>query len=139
MKVIIAGTRTYDNYEDLRYVCDVSIEQLKCTEVEIVIGCAEGADKLGEKYAAERGYKVTKFPANWSLHGKAAGPIRNREMAEYADVLIAFWDGVSKGTGNMIKEAEERRLSSFVHYIEPYTKGMNIRWRNYNFKKSNNV
>jgi hypothetical protein len=53
---------------------------------------------------------VKEFPANWVEHGRAAGPIRNGQMADYADALIAVWDGKSKGTGNMINQARENRL-----------------------------
>ena len=61
--------------------------------MEIASGAAKGADKLGEQYAKERGFKLTKFPANCNKYGKTAGPKRNQQMAQYADALIAIWDG----------------------------------------------
>ena len=64
-----------------------------------------GADALGERYAAERGYLLRRFPADWKQYGRAAGVRRNKEMAQNADALIAFWDGISRGTKNMIEEA----------------------------------
>lgn len=70
---------------------------------EVVSGAARGADSLGELFAKENNIPVKQFPADWNAHGRAAGPIRNRQMAEYADVLIAFWDGKSPGTKNMIE------------------------------------
>lgn len=108
MKVIIAGGREFNNYTKLTYHCDKILSNKP--QVEIVSGGAEGADRLGEDYAKSKGHSVTRFPADWNKHGKAAGPIRNREMAEYADGLIAFWDGTSSGTANMIKEAQKRNL-----------------------------
>jgi len=63
-----------------------------------------GADYIGELYAKHIGVPVRDFPADWIAHGNAAGPMRNRQMAKYADALIAFWDGKSKGTANMINE-----------------------------------
>lgn len=108
MKVIIAGGRTFDDYALLCSKCDKILRQQ--TEIEIVSGNAIGADKLGERYAAERGYHVTQFPADWDKHGKSAGYLRNADMAEYADALIAFWDGKSKGTKHMIDLAEKNRL-----------------------------
>lgn len=80
------------------------------TNVEVVSGRAEGADKLGEQFANFMGYSIKYFPANWDEFGNAAGIIRNKEMAKYGDALIAFWDGESTGTKNMIEEAEKRNL-----------------------------
>lgn len=108
MKVIIAGTRHFDDYELLKEKCDVILS--KQSEVEIVSGCAKGADTLGEIYAHERGYSITQFPAEWDRFGGRAGFIRNEEMAQYADALIAFWDNKSNGTRNMIKLANKYKL-----------------------------
>ena len=66
--------------------------------------------ELGEKYAMERNLHVAYFPAKWDKYGKSAGYRRNTEMADYADALIAFWDGKSRGTAHMIKIAKERNL-----------------------------
>ena len=76
---------------------------------EIVSGGAKGADKLGEQYAMDYGLKTKMFHADWSK-GKQAGPIRNAAMADYADALIAFWDGKSRGTANMIQNAKNKGL-----------------------------
>jgi glycerophosphoryl diester phosphodiesterase len=108
MKVIIAGGRTFTDYGLLCQSADRALS--KQTEVEIVSGTAKGADLLGERYAADRGYPVKKFPADWDRYGKSAGYRRNAEMAEYADALIAFWDGTSRGTKHMIDLAHERGL-----------------------------
>jgi len=88
--------------------CNEILSEFK--DIEIVSGHANGADKLGERYAKENNLKLTLFPANWDLNGKSAGYIRNYEMAKYADVLIAFWDGKSKGTMDMISQANKRDL-----------------------------
>lgn len=108
MKVIIAGGRTFNNYDLLCKSCDKVLSQQK--EIEIVSGTAYGADKLGEKYAKEKSYTIKHFPADWDNHGKSAGYIRNAQMAEYADALIAFWDGNSKGTKNIIDLAKRMNL-----------------------------
>jgi hypothetical protein len=108
MKVIVAGSRTFRDYELLRNVCDKALSLQ--TEVEVVSGTADGADKLGEKYAWERCYSVKKFPADWVKFGRGAGHIRNAEMANYADALIAFWDNKSRGTKHMIDLANRRGL-----------------------------
>jgi hypothetical protein len=108
MKIIIAGSRNFNDYNLLKSSCDNLLTQF--TNIEIVSGTARGADKLGERYARERGYDIKQFPANWDKFGKSAGYIRNDEMAQYADMLIAFWDGTSKGTKHMIDLANKRGI-----------------------------
>lgn len=101
MKVIVAGSRSFDD----QALMDKWIHQIKSFGLEeIVSGHAKGADSLGEQAAANQDIKLKIFPANWNLHGKAAGHIRNREMANYADAAIVFWDGKSSGSRNMIEE-----------------------------------
>ena len=113
MKIIIAGGRNFTDYQTLCKVCDNLLQDQ--TNIEIVSGAYyKGADKLGEQYAKERCYKITYFPAHWKHYGKAAGPKRNQEMANYADVLIAFWDGKSKGTKNMIDVANNLGINVII-------------------------
>lgn len=116
MKVIIAGSRDFSDYELLKSKCDKILSQQ--VDIEIVSGTANGADKLGETYANEKGYKLTKFPADWDNHGNSAGYKRNKEMAIYADTLIAFWNGRSKGTKHMIDLAYEHNLKVRVVMVK---------------------
>lgn len=118
MKVIIAGSRNFNDYAITKKYCDHYLQNSK--NIEIVSGGAKGADKCGEMYAFEKGLKLKLFPADWEKHGKSAGPIRNQEMAEYADALIAFWDGESRGTKHMISTAE--KLGLIVRIVR-YEKG----------------
>lgn len=108
MKVIIAGGRDFNDYDLLCRKADKILS--KQSEIEIVSGTAKGADKLGECYAVERGYPVKRFIPDWNFFGKKAGFIRNEEMGEYADALILFWDGVSRGSQHMLKIATEQNL-----------------------------
>ena len=114
MKVIIAGGRTFNDYEYLCKICDHMLSQQ--TNIEIVSGTAGGADKLGERYARERGYALKQFPANWEGLGRSAGYIRNEQMAVYSDALIAFWDNNSKGTKHMIDLGEKHGLKIKISY-----------------------
>lgn len=101
MKVVVAGGRDFTDYELLcRKLNHLLSNQ---TDVKIVCGEARGADSLGKRYANEYGYEVLSFPADWDRYGKSAGIRRNKEMAEVADALVAFWDGKSRGTANMIR------------------------------------
>lgn len=108
-RVIIAGSRGFDNYDLLCAYADYKLSKIT-DEIEIVSGGAKGADQLGERYAKERGYSLRVFPAEWDIYGKRAGYLRNVKMAEYADALLVFWDGESRGTKNMIYEARSRGL-----------------------------
>ena len=113
MKTIIAGNRDYIPREiDTNY-----LDQEKANITEVVCGCAAGADEFGMRWAVNNGIPVKKFPADWDRHGKSAGPIRNGEMARYAERLIAFWDCVSRGTKNMIDQAKANGLSVTVIQI----------------------
>ena len=87
---------------------------MKTHNVIIVSGHAPGADSLGEKFAADHNLKCELHPADWKRHGRAAGPIRNEEMAEVSDALIAFWDGKSRGTRSMIEIARRKGLQVAV-------------------------
>lgn len=108
MRVIIAGSRGFSDYVYLYRVCSQILSKQK--DIEIVSGGADGADKLGELFARDRGFRLKIFPADWVNLGKRAGYARNVEMAEYADALIAFWDGQSKGTKHMIDIAKRKGL-----------------------------
>lgn len=112
MKIIIAGGRDFDNQD---YMWD-ELDPLEDFVTEVVCGCARGADQLGSIWAVESGIDVKKFPAEWDKLGKKAGYIRNRQMGEYADALIAFWDGKSKGTKHMIDIAKELGLQYKIIY-----------------------
>ena len=116
MKLIIAGSRTFTDSKKLCEVCNQILQDQN--NIEIVSGAYyRGADKLGEKYADEKGFKLTKFPADWNRFGRAAGPKRNEQMANYADSLIAFWDGKSKGTKHMVEVAKSRGLNTFIYKL----------------------
>lgn len=110
-RVIIAGSRDFSDYALLCEKCDGLLCQKQGThQIIIISGTARGADQLGERYAHERGYAVEQYPADWAHEGKAAGFIRNVQMADIADVLIVFWDGRSRGTANMIDIARQKSL-----------------------------
>lgn len=100
MKVIIAGTRYITDYAD---VCK-AVELSGFNVTEVLSGTALGPDTLGERWSMEfLGKKATQFPADWRKHGRyKAGFIRNEEMGQYSQALVALWDGKSRGTQNMI-------------------------------------
>lgn len=111
MRVIIAGSRTVtqDQVNEAFASCPWA-SSVTC----VVSGGARGADKCGETLAANLGIQVDIYQPEWSRYGKQAGPVRNREMAKNAEGLIAVWDGLSRGTKNMIDLAKRAGLRVFV-------------------------
>lgn len=77
-------------------------------------GCASGADSLGERFAREYNLECRYFPAQREKYGKAAGPMRNRQMAEVADGAVVFWDGRSRGTRSMIEYLHQKGVPFVV-------------------------
>ena len=87
----------------------------------LVTGCSGvGKTTFSKKYAQEKGYEIHRFPADWDSFGKSAGYIRNEQMAQNADALVAFWDGQSRGTKHMIDLAHKYRL---LVRVKKYVKG----------------
>jgi hypothetical protein len=123
-KYIIAGGRNFDDKPFLYKECNAIIGE-NAQGVMIITGgqrtwnkvkkCYYGADYFGEQFANDNGYWLKVMNANWNDFGKAAGPIRNKEMGTIGDELIAFWDGQSRGTANMIDIM--KRLFKPVHII----------------------
>lgn len=132
-KVIIAGGRDFNNYTFLKSVLEAHFSE----PIIVVSGGAQGADSLGERYANEKGYEVERHPANWKdinakpcsikynqygAYNALAGHNRNREMLnsiienEDGGEVITFWNGVSKGTENMIKISKEASIKTTVIY-----------------------
>ncbi len=112
MKLIIAGGRDFNQ----GYIINKVLYGLESDIIdEVVCGDARGADTLGAEWAYIHHIPIKHFPANWDKYGKAAGYIRNAEMAEYGDMLIAFWDGKSPGTKNMIKTMKLHKKPYLVY------------------------
>lgn len=115
VKVIIAGGRDYENYNELECVVDHMLEKLMNThDIVIISGGARGADAMAMRYANHRGFELVVMPADWDTHGKSAGYKRNVQMAEAATHLIAFWDSVSRGTKHMIDVAHSMKIKVHV-------------------------
>ena len=113
MKTIIAGPR---DFTDTNFVWR-AIAKAPFNITEVVSGHATGVDAMGETYAIISGIPVKRFPADWKKYGKAAGPIRNNAMAEYADALIAIDTG-SRGTAHMIRAARTAGLEVYTARIK---------------------
>ena len=112
MRIAVVGSRTFTDYNYLVQKLDELIfgyeEFRNVHEFEIVSGGARGADNLAELYAWFRHYPLKVFPADWNKHGRSAGYLRNKEIVNYSDIVVAFWDGQSKGTKHSINLAESQ-------------------------------
>ena len=113
MRTIIAGSR---DIVDPRVIPD-AVEESEFEITQVISGGARGVDALAIAYADLHKIPLRIFRANWDKHGKSAGYIRNQEMANYAEALIAIWDSKSVGTKHMIKIATDLGLSVHVHMV----------------------
>ena len=111
-RVIVAGSRKWVNHEFVEAYLKVYLAQF--AEVTIITGMAMGPDRFAYEYALKHDIPYEEYPAAWDNHGKSAGSIRNTSMALAGTHLIVFWDGVSKGTKNMIDIATKRGLDVTV-------------------------
>ena len=117
-RLVVAGSRNFNDYGLLCTTLDEVVGELKSEyNITIVSGTANGADRLGEKYAEKHGLKIERHPANWGRYGRGAGPIRNAEMVKESDGVIVFWNGESSGAKNIIDCAKaENHLIKVVKY-----------------------
>jgi hypothetical protein len=113
MKVIVAGGR---DFNDGVLLGQAMLPYRDDPATTVICGMARGADALGAVWARHHGLPVIEMPAQWDLYGKSAGYRRNVEMAKVADVLMAFWDGKSRGTAHMIQIAKDHGLPTTITY-----------------------
>ena len=118
LRVIVAGTRIFTDQQLLYSTLDSILADYSEDKYKIIIisGCAKGADSIAIQYAKDHDHEIKKFPAEWDKLGKSAGVRRNLQMAQYASdvhhqgLLVAFWNGESPGTKNMIEVAKRYNL-----------------------------
>lgn len=106
MKLAVVGSRSFSDFQILSGFLDKIAPRVSA----IVTGDAKGADRLAARWARERGIPTIVFRADWARHGRAAGPIRNQEIVDAADAMVAFWDGTSRGTKDAIQRARKKGI-----------------------------
>lgn len=116
MNLIIAGCRDFTGGAIIYEGIDLFINEHGEPDL-IIEGGATGVDRIAGEYAHDHNIPLQIFKVDWNKYGRAAGPIRNEEMAKYGTHLLAFWDGKSRGTKNMIDTAERYRLNVRVRLI----------------------
>lgn len=108
--VCVAGCRNFNQYQVVADYLDYVLQNLKNQgEIVIIHGGCRGVDLLADRYAREHKYKCLVFNADWNTYGNYAGPKRNAEMIEKSSHVVAFWDGYSKGTYNLIQNAKKAK------------------------------
>ena len=121
LRVIVAGGIDFTNINVMATVLNNLQDVDHVIEIEkltLICGMARGADLTAYKLFKEVGLPVEVYPADWDQYGKQAGYIRNTQMANVADMLIAFWDGSSSGTKHMITTARKHNLNVLVFDYE---------------------
>ncbi|MBK1973014.1 DUF2493 domain-containing protein [Campylobacter sp. TTU-622] len=117
MKLLVCGGRDYKDIERFNKEMD-NIFSLYQNQIDTIIeGGASGADNMAKNYALKNKINLIEVKANWQHFGKAAGPIRNKKMLSMLDnndCVLAFWNGISKGTKNMIKIAKDKNITVIV-------------------------
>lgn len=110
-KIAIIGSRTFDDFQKLEKVL------LPWLPAHIISGGARGADSLAEKLAQKHGLPITIMKPDWAQYGRAAGPIRNRDIVNAADMVVAFWDGQSKGTKSALDYASKQSKKVVIESV----------------------
>lgn len=120
MRLLVCGSRTWTDREALRAWLDKTDAAMGPIEV-VIHGAARGADSMAGEWARDRGKHEIACPADWRRHGKAAGPIRNREMLEHQlDLVIAFRVvGQSRGTDDMLRAARKAGIQTATVQVPP--------------------
>lgn len=127
--LLIAGSRTYNNYEELTKITNALLVNFKSADIHIVSGGAKGADALAKKYAIDNNFAYHEFPANWNQYGKAAGYIRNKQMHDFISQFpcrgcLCFWDGQSRGTAQNFSLAAKAKtpLRIYNYCLQKFVK-----------------
>lgn len=112
MKLAVVGNRTFNDIELMTKVLDRY--RAEHPDLTIVSGAAPGADTLAAEYGRRHDLEVIGYPADWAKHGRRAGPLRNTQIVNDAEMLIAFWDEVSIGTRDSITKAHAKGVPVLV-------------------------
>ncbi len=117
MTITVGGCRNFFDKEIVFSYLDQVLGPYTKNEIVILSGHCSGVDQLAELYAKERGCELLLFPADWKRYGRGAGPIRNKQMVEKSDWVIAFWDQTSRGTASLISYAQKLNKKVFIKNI----------------------
>ena len=117
MRIVVGGCRDFGQYELIERHLNHILQQYDHSNITFLSGHCSGVDMLAERYAVLHGIPFEQYPADWKRYGRAAGPIRNEQMVKKADCVIAFWDGKSRGTKNLIHLAKNHGKDLHIVHI----------------------
>jgi len=117
MKLAIVGSRVFNDYELLKKWTSIYITNSWGTNIIIISGGAKGTDTFAEQFAIESGFETYIYLPDWNKYGKSAGFKRNQQIIDNCDILLAFWDGKSKGTQDSINKAKLAKKPTFIVYF----------------------
>lgn len=123
MKVAIIGSRSYNDEIEFNNAIEKLLFDIQ-TPWTVISGGAIGTDALAAKFAHKNGYPLIEYKPDWKKDGRGAGLVRNTQIISESDMVIAFWDGVSKGTMDSINKA--KKMNKKVHIIQIKTVGLGL-------------
>jgi hypothetical protein len=113
-KVVVCGSRFFENYERFENVLDVLLENMEigC----LISGGCKGTDTMVKKYCIEKKIIFVEVKPQWQIFGRYAGPKRNAQMVKLGTSTFGFWDGRSRGTYDMLKKARDAKHEYVKYY-----------------------
>ena len=117
MKLAIVGSRSFNDMGKLSTVVQTYFFRAEFYPITIVSGGAKGTDTLAEQFATDFNWKTEIYLPDWDKDGKIAGFLRNQKIVDACDVLLAFWDGKSKGTKDSIDKARRAKKPTLIIYV----------------------
>lgn len=113
-KIAVIGSRNFNDYK----FAEAKLDRLRHGQrIIIVSGGARGADRIGKLYAENYDFDYLEFLPDWEAHGKGAGFLRNTDIVNACDEVVAFWDGKSNGTRDSIRKAQKMRKHTHIYYV----------------------
>lgn len=138
MNIAIIGSRSFHNYELVKSTVNDYVHQNTIKIHCIVSGGAKGADTLAQKFALEYQLDMIVYKPDWKRFGKRAGFIRNTEIIENSDVVIAFWDGSSNGTKDSITKAKQKNKIVIVIIVSDQGLSTKLQYYDYQIDENTN-
>jgi hypothetical protein len=111
--IAIIGSRSFHDYRFVEITVDALLFENE--QPTIISGGAAGADAIAKHYALTHDFAYIEFPALWHKHGRSAGYIRNEQIVDAADLVLAFWNGKSPGTKHSIDLAKAKKKNLCIY------------------------
>jgi len=114
MNIAVVGSRMFNDYTLFKTSLEKILFELSVNKIKFISGGAIGSDNMAEKFAQESNINIKIIEPDWKQYGKGSAIIRNRQIVQLSDVVIAFWNNESKGTLSVINFAKKMKKNLFV-------------------------